>query len=372
LTSTSAPRFDATHLTSIRQNANWRDLFAVLGIVQDSAKSKDWDWWGKSPFRSDERTASFHMNARGWYCHATGQGGGPIELVQRLHPGMTCYQAGRWLLEQGVSRIVTATREEVGVAGTEPDTGALPVNRPIRQDLRPLLDSQHPEFARRGIPPDVLQALGAGYLERTRQRKAPDPMNRRLVFQVRGLQDHGPAGTPESVVLGHIGRATTPEQEASDGKWWTYRGFSKSLELYNLDLLILEEAARQQMQETGIVLVVEGCFDVAKLRAVGVLNAVAVFGAQMSPAQGERLRQVVTLTEAKRVHLFLDRDDAGRKGTSAALELLRAADIPVSSFDWEHAWNSPRRTGIVIPPSITDPADFELEQLRWLRQHGFL
>lgn len=360
-------------LTQVRHNTNWRDLFSALHIEKDLRRSHDHDWWGKSPFRPDEHTASFHMNARGWYCHSTGQGGGPIELVQRLHSGMSCYDAAQWLLDHGVSRIVTTTRVDVEHLGTEPPEAVEPEpeNLPIRQDLRTQLDPEQPAFAERGIPPEVLRDLGAGYLERARKSKRRDPMNQRLVFQVRGLRQSD-AGELQPVILGHIGRATTEEQEQRDGKWWTYHGFRKSLELYNADLLVLEDAARQQVRETGAVVVVEGCFDVAKLRASGILNTVAVLGSHPSQRQIERLQELATLVQADYFRLFFDRDEAGKKGAQEGLAALHAAGLRGSIFNWEQAWNSDRRTGIAIPSSITDPADFSVEQLRWLRQEGLI
>ena len=128
-------RLSPLNLNTLRQNTQWRDLFAALQIPKDSKKSKDSDWWGKSPFRPEENTASFHMNARGWYCHATGQGGGPLELLQRLYPGMSCYDAGRWLLDHGVSRIVETVREDVAATEARIDDESYE-NPPIRQDLR--------------------------------------------------------------------------------------------------------------------------------------------------------------------------------------------------------------------------------------------
>lgn len=185
----SSPRLIAEHLTQIRQNTNWRQLFEALQLARDPKKSKDHDWWSKSPFRPDERTASFHMNARGWYCHATGQGGGPIELVQRLHPGMHCFDAGRWLLDHGLSRIVSDVREDLhlleGKDGVSADHEAS--NDPIRQDLRSQLTASHRLCAARGIPAEVYRELGACYLDR-RPRKGgrADPLNQRVVFQIRG------------------------------------------------------------------------------------------------------------------------------------------------------------------------------------------
>lgn len=370
---TSRRRLTPDQLTQVRQNTNWRQLFAALHIEKDIRRSHDHDWWGKSPFRPDEHTASFHMNGRGWYCHSTGQGGGPIELVQRLHSGMSCYDAAQWLLEHGVSRIVTATRDEVENLGTESreTTEPTPENPPIRHDLRKQLDPDHPAFAKRDIPPAVLRELGAGYLERTRKSKRRDAMNQRLVFQVRGLR-RSDAGEFQPVILGHIGRATTEEQEERDGKWWTYRGFRKSLELYNLDRVVLEEAARQQIRETGSVVVVEGCFDVAKLRAAGILNAVAAFGSRLSPQQVERLQEITEVAKADYCRLFFDRDEAGKKGAQEALAALSVASLRGNIFNWEQAWSSDRRTGIAIPSTISDPADFSVKQLQWLRNEGLI
>ena len=186
---TSTPHLTTEDLTTVRQTAEWRQLFAALQIEKDTKKSREDDWWGKSPFKPDERTASFHINDRGWYCHSTSQGGGVLELVQRLH-GVNCYEAARWLMEHGISRVVRDVRTDLRAAVTSQDAKEdIRENQPIRQDLRPQLVAKHQLFTDRGIPPQVLYELGAGYLKRPpRKHGRPDPMNRRLVFQIRGLR----------------------------------------------------------------------------------------------------------------------------------------------------------------------------------------
>ncbi|HTG33284.1 MAG TPA: hypothetical protein VLB76_10165 [Thermoanaerobaculia bacterium] len=150
-------RIDNERLREIRAGTDWRTLFEVLKIEKDERKSREGDWWGLSPFSPGERTASFHLNAGGWYCFSTNQGGGPIELVQRLLR-LNCYEAGRWLLEHGVSSIqgethAGATALMAGpLSPPEAEIAAgTAENPPIRQDLRPLLTLQHPEFERRGL-----------------------------------------------------------------------------------------------------------------------------------------------------------------------------------------------------------------------------
>ncbi len=373
----SSPRLTAEHLSTIRHHTNWRQLFVALDIQKDPQKSNDHDWWGKSPFHPEERTASFHINDKGWYCHSTSQGGGALELVQRLHE-LDCYKAGRWLLEHGVSRMVEEVRGEIReveeVMEASPEPQPLPENPPIRQDLRPHLKPDHVAFSERGIPPDVLQDLGAGYLERPpRKNGKPDYMNRRLVFQVRGLC-RGEEGEFSPAILGHIGRATSPDQEERDGKWWTYGGFRKSLELYNIDLAALEDTTLEQARQTGHFLVVEGCFDVAKLRAASIHNAVATFGSSLSDRQIEELAFLAHQTGVRRFLFWYDRDPAGEQGVDRATEMVAESDhdLEIRFFDWQQTWQSSRRGTVAIPDTLTDPCDFSVEQLQWLRTRGHI
>ena len=86
-------RLTGAHLDEIRASVNWQALFAGLGLRKAEAKSKAHDWWAFSPFH-EEKTPSFHMAPGGvWYDFSIGEGGGPIELVQRLEGG-NCYEAG--------------------------------------------------------------------------------------------------------------------------------------------------------------------------------------------------------------------------------------------------------------------------------------
>lgn len=316
------------------------------------------------------------MNDRGWYCHATGQGGGPLQLVQLLHPDIRCYEAGRWLREHGVSSIVDELRQDLQSFETKVGSERVDLTRnlPIRQDLRSQLDPDHPLCTERGIPPEILRELGAGYLERPpRKGGRPDPLNRRIVFQIRGLREND-SGHLEPVILGHVGRATTPEQLEQHGKWWSHAGFKKSLELFNLDKAILDQEATEQAHASEHVLVVEGPFDVAKLYAAGIRNVVATFGAHLSHAQIRRLDLIDEVVGVNRFLFFYDRDEAGTAGAEKALEAITASglDLRAEVFDWNLSWESPTRGRLGIPSTITDPAEFSVEQLRWLRREGWL
>ena len=192
---------------------------------------------------------------------------------------------------------------------------------------------------------------------------------------MRGLKE-GEDGLLRPVILTHTGRATTAEQEASHGKWWMYSGFKKRCELYNLDLAVLDPEAQSQAAATGHALIVEGCFDVAKLYAAGIRNVVATFGAHLSEEQLPRFALLAERLHLQRFLLWYDRDQAGtdpeRQGFRQAGEALQGAGFEVEVFDWSRRFLSPQRGPVAISGAIGDPCDFTVAQLGWLRDQGVI
>jgi 5S rRNA maturation endonuclease (ribonuclease M5) len=333
------------------------------------------------------------MNDHGWTCFSTNESGYVIELVQevvgqRTGRTMNCYEAGKWLLENGLSRVTAGSQKssvpqggqkkgstgnieqsrDAGQGGGKPgktrgEDGVKKENLPIRQTLLPSLDMGHLAFKTRGISQGTCTYLGCGYLPES----SNSPMAGRLVFQIRGLQEDA-EGTAQPVVLTHMGRAMTKEQEEEGGKWWMYGGFSKTLELYNIDHVILDKEAVRQAQETGHVIVTEGCFDVAKLVEAGVRNAVATFGAYLAEEQILRLKQIADRVGVREFLFWYDRDRAGKEGQEKAVEALEGEEtIMAKAFDWEMSFPSPARGDVKIPGNIGDVCEFSVDQLRWLR-----
>lgn len=356
--------FHPDQLTALRQSCDWRRLLADLGVRADVRRCTESEFWGYSPFTPGERSASFHMKDPGlwydWSSHATAPGrtkpgGGVIELVQAIHATrghiLKLNEAASWLLDHGYSRMddapaPKAPARESGGRG----------NAPISIDLTDRLTElgTHPAFVARGISAETCRILRCGYFAEKRGVLA-----QRLVFQVGGVGEAG-----GRVILSHMGRATTPEQEAA-GKWRFYRGFNPSLELYHQDRLALDEDAARQVQDTGRVVLVEGAFDVAKCVEAGIHNVVASFGARLSAEQAGTLAAI-----APRVIVFYDRDTAGAKGAEDATKRLREQGIEARAFDWNQAFTSPGRTPRPIPETLKDPCDFSTAQLRWMRGKG--
>ena len=364
----------AEDLSVIREDAGrrWRDLFRALGLVPDHRKSKDADWWARSPLAGPDgdRTPSFHMEEGGrWYCFSTRRGGGPIELVRDVFGFPNSYEAGQKLIELGFGPDAAPVSTVAEVPPAPPalekrvEKKKKTINKPIRQDLTPLLDPGHAMLRDRGISEETARAFGAGFLD---PDQSTSRLAGRLVFQVRGFREAG--GRLERTVLGHLGRAATPEQEETDGKYLAYAGFRKTLELFGQDRLVLDQATMLATITAGRIILVEGPFDCMKLHEAGILNVVSSLGAFLSEAQVERIVTICrTLDIPPKVLVWYDRDEAGADGQEKALDTLCEAGIQAEGFDWQRTFASNRRSDVGYPDAVGDPCEFSAEQLRWLR-----
>lgn len=361
------------NLDEIRASVDWQALFAGLGLRKAERKSKPHDWWAWSPFH-DEKTPSFHMAAGGvWYDFSIGEGGGPIELVQRIEGG-NCYEAGRLILERGwahasvdLSAPVTRQRDTVrrGVtkAVTPVTEDETPVNAPIRQDLLQLCD-YHEVLAERGISEETCELLGIGYLPQGRSI-----LKGRIIFQVADARRTAKSGDQlDRVILSHLGRSI----DDTEPKYLFYQGFHKSSELYGQELIELHEAAAEQIAQTKSIVLTEGPFDVAKAVEAGLRNVVGSFGASLSKAQAEKLRAMADACGAETIRLVYDRDQAGRDGAAKAAALIQETGLTPSIFDWDAPVSRNSQGEVFIPTDVQDLADLSSKQIQWLRQRGQL
>ena len=375
-------------LPEIWQNADWQRVIEVFGLeVDEKRRSRPDEIWIKSPF-TGEKNASLHLNLREntFKDFSSGMGAnmGILNFCQELlrHQGheMNCYEVATWMVEKGISAVggLNTMSQEVErniccKRRDEKEKGQGPRglskepqdNRPIKLDLRRWLQPGHPEVKRRAVSEATCQYLGCGFLPE-RPDETHSPLNGRIVFQVRGVSENGSSLTP--VILTHVGRSLTPEQEKTDGKYWGFP-FFKGLEIYNQDKLLLDTAARCQVEQFGLVLV-EGFFDVAALVESGLLNVGALMGSQITDKQVARVKFISSLVAIAKIMIFLDRDEAGIAGSEKALSLLRRNGFSVNLFDWEETFDRPGAPLLRIPVGIKDPGDMSPKQLKWLRRQG--
>lgn len=352
-------------LPQIWQNADWLKVMAAFDLEPQNHMKND-EVWIKSPFTGEEKASlHVHLGQNIYKDFSSGKGGGILNFCQDLlgQQGreMNCYQVAEWMLGNGISVMNTATTND-----RKPLQKQTPPkeNRAVEVDLLPFLKPGHAGFENRGISRKACQYLGCGYLPE-RVNGSISPLNGRLVFQVRGINQEL---TP--FILSHVGRALTDQQSTSNGRYWAFP-FSKGLEIYNQDKLLLDPLAREQVERFGLILV-EGFFDVAALVSAGCLNAVAIMGSHITIEQIHRLRFLASHMPIGVINVFLDRDEAGQKGSQRAVSLLKQNGFVVKEFDWNQKFERPGCPPVRIKPSIKDPADMSGVQIEYLRKHGII
>jgi len=348
-------------LPAVWKNSSWERVIDVFGLeVDGNRRCKPNEIWIKSPF-TGENTASLHLNLTEniFKDFSSGLGAkvGVLNFCQDLlalrGQAMNCYEVASWMVENGISNLDIRSRE---VKKHVPELKKPKENKPIRVDLRRFVQPQHPELEHRQVSEATCRYLGCGFLPERPNGQKQSPLNGRLVFQVRGVT---------GAILTHIGRALTPRQEKTNGKYWSFP-FFKKLEIYNQDNLLSDASAKDQVQRLGLVLV-EGFFDVAVLVESGCLNVGALMGSHLTEQQVARIKFISSHIEIPKITVFLDRDEAGMIGARKAVAVLRKNGFSAEAFDWNQTLGS---SFVKIPVAIMDPGDMSLRQLTWLRKQG--
>ena len=347
-------------------------MFAGLGLRKADGKSKPNDWWALSPFH-EEKTPSFHMAAGGvWYDFSIGEGGGALELIQKLE-GCNCFEAGRFLLDRGWAfcsaersqakaahhKTQLRVQQTIDPAESRSSQEETYENQPIRQDLIKLCTS-HEMLEERGISEETCDLLGIGYLPQGRS-----PLKDRIVFQVADARVTSKSREKTRVILSHIGRAV---KDGQDPKYLFYEGFHKSVELYAQETLWLHKEAEAQTRECGHITLTEGPFDVARTFDAGLRNVVGSFGASLSRAQAIKLKEFADHCDVTRVIVVFDRDEAGQRGADKAQTILNECGLEGRIFDWDAPLGRTAEGIVKIPETITDLAELNNEQIAWLRR----
>jgi len=364
------------NLAQVWQRASWLRVIETFDLQEDrERRRRDDEIWLKSPF-TGEGKASMHVSLSQniFKDFSSGRGGGIMQfcrqMLQQQGRQMTMLQVGQWMVAEGISTVegmpTQAPCEYNNPSAVVPTSTK--ANPAIKIDLRRYLRPDHPELQRRGIDTCTCRYLGCGFLPQRGPRKPGSPLNGRLVFQIRGLQDNGKELLP--VILSHTGRALSREQEERDGRYWSYP-FRKGLEIYNQDQLLLDKEAKDQAGKFGLILV-EGFFDAAKLVAAGCRNVGALMGSSISAEQVERLVWMQSRMQFPYIRLFLDRDRAGQEAAGKLQKRLRGHNLSVAVFDWNQKVSLDGQTAGQIPESIQDPADMSADQLRALRRQEVL
>ena len=172
--------------------------------------------------------------------------------------------------------------------------------------------------------PAVLESCGLLYRNET--GRVYDRFRGRVMFPIRDLQGR---------VISFGGRVVPGLSDSQPGKYINgseTRLFSKSDNLYALEL------ARDTIQKSRSITVVEGYTDVILCHQFGITDVVACLGTALNERHIKLIRRF-----AETVNLLLDGDAAGQRRTNEVLELFVAANVDLR---------------IASLPDELDPAEF--------------
>jgi len=338
-------------LQKIRNSiTNVQNLLSTLGI--SVTKETENEIWCLSPFRNETK-ASFKImkDDLRWFDHGMNEGGGPLELIAKLN-NVNIYKAGRIALDYGLaSTLVTKTRTIPKLKRKyEVIKERKNIELPQKYSLLPYLKPNHPAITARGLSQATCEKLRFGFLPMSSKSN----LKGRIVFQVRGVKEIG--SEIEPTILTHMGRAISEKQVNEGGKWRIYSGFHKNSALYNIDSILLSSQVMSQVEKYGLI-IVEGCFDVAKLYEAGILNVASTLTANLSDKQIQIIKYINSKIKIPEIKIWFDNDEAGKNGTQNAIEKLNNFEIPFNSINWEKLKSEKRK----------DACDFDVDELKQFR-----
>lgn len=180
----------------------------------------------------------------------------------------------------------------------ETENVSLPAhNEPLNFILQNI-QTEHPEFDKRGLSAEMVQTFGLGYYDEKGMMKG------RLVF---------PIHNREGELVAYCGRWHDDNPPEGEGKYKLPKGFNKSVELYNqhraLDML--------KKQDWNLpLIIVEGYWSAIRLHEAGY-PVVATFGSDLSEKQALLISSI-----AEDAVIIYDGDEAGQAGMARALVTL--------------------------------------------------
>jgi len=364
----------------------WRsELLAKVNIADIvgehvSLVNKGGRLWACCPFHN-EKTPSFTVNTdrQFYHCFGCGKGGNVINFVMELEK-LNYVEACQYLAEKAG---MTMPQEESRTRYQdvrEQREKVQKMNRIAAHYYFDIMQGEDGKGAReylekRGVAGDVIKTFGIGF--------APDGWDGLL----RHLKEKGfsqkeviEAGLAKasggkvydafrnrvmmpiinnfSEVIGFGGRV----MDKSEPKYLNSpetAAFNKRRNLYNLNLV-------RKIKNLQSVVLVEGYMDAIALYMYGVKNVVATLGTALTAEQARLLKRYVSS-----VIISYDGDEAGKKATERALDILAAAGLDVrvisipGGMDPDDYLKKYKKDGFIKLVSAALPAlDYKMSRIR--------
>lgn len=162
-----------------------------------------------------------------------------------------------------------------------------------RETILSAIDIPSPYFIGRGFLPETLLAFDVGDCHNEEKQM----FNRAVV----------PVYDFDYNYIGCVGRSLDPENKK--WKWVNSKGFKTSKFLYGL------WKAKEFIEKTSTVILVEGQGDVWRLYEAGIKNAIGIFGSSLGDDQLSLLEELSILN----VVILTDSDEAGQKALNGII-----------------------------------------------------
>lgn len=250
---------------------------------REFAEAKD-NWKGLCPFH-DENTPSFFVHREEHLGNCFGCGVcGYIDVLLSKYLNISVQEARKMLDINVIERASKERSQEPKAPETFPESW-----------LAPWPQKAHKSILSRGVSIDLLKEVGARF----------DQSTKRQVFPHRNL---------EGSLIGAAGRST----DGRDPKWYFYWSYSRGRCLY------------QPFGRTSDkLLIVEGIFDVLKIKDLGIdsVDIAATLGTQ--PGKG----QIKQIKEYNQVLIGFDSDSAGQEASYKLYDALKKSCV-VKFISW--------------------------------------
>ncbi len=251
---------------------------------------------------SNPRQFSVNMERNLWNCFGNCKtGGNVIDFVAMIEFGNTdeetIRKAGILLTKKFLTGCENSsvTRKNLALKTSKPvRISKEETNKPLKFKLKYPVRN-HPFFEERNIEPETIHHFELGFCSK-------GIMKDRIAIPV-----HNEFGQ----LVAYCGRAISPEQIESKGKYRLPDKFYKSAVVYNL---------HRQPQDQKILILVESYLSVWKAYQAGIKNVVALMGSTLTEHQEELI--VNHFSKTSGVILLFDDDDDGRKCTDDCLVRL--------------------------------------------------
>lgn len=280
---------------AIREAASFEDVLARYGI---EGKREGREVLIRCPFHDDEKpSCRVNVEKKVFHCFACDAKGNVLDFVA-LKEDVPLKRAAELVADwfnlggavktapKGRSSPKTGKETGGGEKKAPPkavSAAAAPENKPLTFVLQ--LDPDHPYLKERGVSPDVAKTFDLGYCSR-------GVMRGRIAI---------PIHDAEGRLVAYLGRWPGEPPEGEE-RYKLPPGFRKSDVVFNLHRFPLFREDRRTP-----LIVVEGCWSVFRLHAMGYPSTVALLGKELSAQQEELL-----VERADRVIVMMDGDPPGR------------------------------------------------------------